>query len=167
MPDALELPGVLGAVVPLVRGEGFAGVRGRVVGELVALAGRHGARRGRGPAPGRLPRLAAVARALDHLPEPAARLRGVQPVGVGRRALEVVDLPTGEVGAADVPLLALAVRCQDECAFPCAHQHSYLAHPSLLPESAYLGLEPRLYPSRRMRIDEIDTSGPPVLPVWT
>src|SRR3989454_4604626 len=75
MPDALELPGMLRAVVPLVRGEGFAGVRRRVVDELVALAGRHAVRRLRHSTPGRLPRLAAVARALDDLSEPPARLR--------------------------------------------------------------------------------------------
>ena len=59
VPDALELPGVRRAVVPLV-GAGHA-----VVGELVA---------------DRLPRLAAVVGALDHLPEPAAGLRRVEPV---------------------------------------------------------------------------------------
>ena len=62
MPDALELPGVLRAVVPLVRGEGFAGFRRSVVDEFVALAGRHAAGRGRHLASGRLPRLAAVTR---------------------------------------------------------------------------------------------------------
>ena len=79
MPDALELPGVLRAVVPLVR------AGDAVVRELVA---------------DRLPRLAAVVGALDHLPEPAAGLRRIQPVRVGGRALEVVDLPAREVGAA-------------------------------------------------------------------
>src|SRR5712691_126589 len=98
MPDALELPGMLGAVVPLVRGEGFAGARGGVVDELVALARRHAAGRGRHSAPGRLPRLAAIARALDHLPEPAAGLRRVQAVRVDGRALHVVDLPAPKVG---------------------------------------------------------------------
>ena len=52
VPDALELPRMRRAVVPLV-GAGHA-----VVGELVA---------------DRLPGLAAVVRALDHLAEPAAR----------------------------------------------------------------------------------------------
>ena len=107
MPDALELPGVLRAVVPLVSA-GDALVR-----ELVAH---------------RLPGLAAVVRALDHLPEPAAGLRGVQPVRVNGRALEVINLPARKVRAADRPLLALAVRCQDERALPRANQHSYFAH---------------------------------------
>ena len=93
MPDALELPGVRRAVVPLVR------AGDAVVHELVAH---------------RLPRLAAVVGALDHLPEPAAGLRRIQPIRVGGRSLEVVDLPAREVGAADVPPFALAVRRQDE-----------------------------------------------------
>src|SRR2546429_513914 len=38
MPHALELPGVLGAVVPLMRGERLARFRRHVVDELVALA---------------------------------------------------------------------------------------------------------------------------------
>src|SRR5262249_52979535 len=93
VPDPLELPGVLRAVVPLV-GAGVA-----VVLELVA---------------DRRPRLAAVVGALDHLAEPAARLRRVQPVRVGGRALDVVDLPAPAVRAADALALALAVRRPDE-----------------------------------------------------
>ena len=89
MPDALELPGVRRAVVPLVR------AGDAVVDELVAH---------------RLPRLAAVVGALDHLPEPAAGLRRVQPVRIDGRSLEVVDLPARKVRAADVPPFALAVR---------------------------------------------------------
>src|SRR5687768_17420426 len=78
VPDAFELPRVLRAVVPLMRA-------GRaVVDELVALALGHAAR----PdeilrlAPGRIPRLAAIIGALDDLPEPAARLRGVDAIRV-------------------------------------------------------------------------------------
>ena len=89
MPDARELPRVRRAVVPLVR------ARDALVRELVA---------------DRLPRLAAVVGALDHLPEPAARLRRVEPVRVRRRSLEVIDLPARKVRPADVPPLALAVR---------------------------------------------------------
>ena len=77
MPDALELPGVRRAVVPLVR------AGDAVVDELVA---------------DRLPGLAAVVGALDQLPEPAAGLRRIQPIRVGGRSLEVIDLPAGEVG---------------------------------------------------------------------
>ena len=111
VPDALELPRVRRAVVPLVR------ARLAVVGELVA---------------DRLPCLAAVVGSLDELPEPARGLRRVQPVRVDRRALHVVDLPAPEVRAADVPLAALGIRRQDERALACSHQHPYSAHRSLL-----------------------------------
>src|SRR2546428_1054852 len=114
MPDALELPGVLRAVVPLVRGEGFAGVRRRVVDELVALAGRHAVRRLRHSTPGRLPRLAAVARALDDLSEPPARLRRVDAVGIGGGSPPAIKLPAPAERTAPPPLLALALCCQDE-----------------------------------------------------
>ena len=109
MPDALELPGVRRAVVPLVR------AGDAVVDELVAH---------------RLPGLAAVVGALDQLPEPAAGLRRIQPVRIDGRALQVIDLPAPKVGAADVPLFALAVRRQDERALARADQNPYSAHPS-------------------------------------
>ena len=112
MPDALELPGVRRAVVPLVS------AGDAVVHELVAH---------------RLPRLAAVVGALDQLPEPAAGLRRIQPVRVGGRSLEVVDLPARKMGTADVPLFALAVRRQDERALACANQYPYSAHPRSFP----------------------------------
>ncbi len=113
MPDALELPGVRRAVVPLVR------AGDAVVDELVA---------------DRLPGLAAVVGALDQLPEPAAGLRRIQPIRIDGRSLEVVDLPAPEVGAADVPPFALAVRRQDERALPRTHQDPYSAHVVLLVE---------------------------------
>ena len=107
MPDPLELPRVRRAVVPLVR------AGDAVVDELVAH---------------RLPGLAAVVGTLDHLPEPAARLRRIQPVRVHRRTLQMVNLPAREVRAADIPLIALAVRCQHERALACANQYAYVAH---------------------------------------
>ena len=112
MPDALELPGMRRAVVPLVRA-GHA-----VVDELVA---------------DRLPRLAAVVGALDHLPEPAAGLRRIDAIRVDGRSLEVIDLPAAEVRAADVPLLALAIGRQDKRALLGAHQHPDLLirHPGV------------------------------------
>src|SRR5204862_4927882 len=82
MPDALELPGVLGAVVPLVRGERLAGLGRGVVHELVALTGRHAVRPLRHAAARCLPRLARVAGALNDLSEPPARLRGVETIGI-------------------------------------------------------------------------------------
>ena len=132
MPDALELPRVLRAVVPLVSGEGFAGFGRSVVDEFVALARGHFAGHDRHFTSGRLPRLAAVARALDDLPKPAAGLRRIEAIRVGGRALDVVDLPPRKVRAIDLPPFALAVRCQNERAFACAHQYSYAAHILLL-----------------------------------
>src|SRR6266508_46263 len=85
----------------------------------------------------RLPGLATIVRALDHLPEPAAGLRGIEPIRIGGRGLEMIDLPAAEVWAAHVPLLALAVRRHDERAFARADQHPYLAH-----LSSFLGLAP-------------------------
>ncbi len=96
MPDALELPGVLRAVIPLV-GAGHA-----VVDELV---------------PDRLPGFAAVFGALNQLAEPAAGLRRVEAVRIDGRTFEVIDFPAGEVGAIDLPLFAFAVRGEDERAF--------------------------------------------------
>src|SRR2546422_10765611 len=103
MPDALELPGMLRAVVPLMRGEGLARLRGRVVGELVALAFREAFRGLFQHTCRRLPRLAAVAGALDDLSEPPARLRRVQPVRIGGGSLPVIDLPAPEMGGAPGP----------------------------------------------------------------
>ena len=65
MPDAFELPGMLCAVVPLVS------AGHPVVIELVTNW---------------LPILAAIIGALDHLTEPAARLRSKQPFGLGGRS---------------------------------------------------------------------------------
>src|SRR2546429_1559797 len=105
MPAALELPGMLGAVVELVRGERLAGIRRRVVDEFVALASRHAVRRLGHPAARRLPRLAAVARALDDLAEPPAGLRRVQAVRIGGGAPFLGDLPHPRRRAARIPAL--------------------------------------------------------------
>jgi len=63
MPDPLELPGMLRAVVPLVR------AGDALIHKLI---------------PDRLPGLAAVIRALNLLPEPAAGLRGINSIGFNR-----------------------------------------------------------------------------------
>ena len=107
VPDALELPGVRRAVVPLV------GAGDALVGEFVA----HG-----------IPGSAAIVGALNDLAEPAGALRGVDAVGVNGRALEVVDLPTGEVGAGDGPVLARAVGGESERTLAGADEKTYLAH---------------------------------------
>src|SRR5580704_3405282 len=130
MPDALEFPGMLRAVIPLVRRQRFARLVRRVVDELVAItrwrstgSGRLAVRRSR-----LMPRLSAVVRTLDDLAEPSAGLRGVQPVRVRRRPLEMVDLPTGKVRAADIPFFPLAVRRKNKCAFSCANKYANLTH---------------------------------------
>src|SRR4030088_616416 len=107
VPDALELVGMGRTVVPNMRTD-FA-----FIGELIAY---------------RFPGLAAVARALHHLAEPAAGLRRVEAVGVGWRPFEVVDLPARKVGAFDLPSFPARVRARDERAFPRSDQYTYLAH---------------------------------------
>ncbi len=103
---------MLGAVVPLVR------AGDPIVDELM---------------PDRIPRRAPVVRALNQLPEPSVGLRRIQPIGVDGRALEVVDLPAPKVRATDIPLIAFAIRCQDERALACANQDPYLTHLPFLP----------------------------------
>src|SRR5688572_17379426 len=128
MPDALEFPRVLRAVVPLMRGQRRPALRGGVVNEPVALPARRIGGIGHLLAARRAPRCAAVVGTLNDLPEPAARLRGVDALRVGRGALEVIDLPAAEVRAFHFPVPALAVGRQDERAFSRTHQHSYMAH---------------------------------------
>src|SRR5271165_4818594 len=43
----------------------------------------------------------------------------------------MVEFPAREVGTADLPVLALPIRCQNKRALLRANQHSYLAHVSL------------------------------------
>ena len=88
VPYALEFPRMRRAVVPLMR------TGNAVIDELVSH---------------RLPRLAAVARALYQLPKPAGALGRIQPIRIGRRPFQVIDLPASEVRAVDLPLLTLAI----------------------------------------------------------
>src|ERR1700686_2018721 len=129
MPDALELPGMLRAVIPLVSRQRSAGVGGRVIHEFVADCLRR-ARRERfaGRSSGLVPGFAAVVGALDDLSEPAAGLRRVNAIRIGRRPLEVVQLPSSKVRAAHLPVFAFAVCRKNECAFARAYQDPYLAH---------------------------------------
>src|SRR6266403_1257722 len=101
MPDALELPRMLIAVVELMGSEGC---------------------------PRLYPSLAAVVGALNDLPKPAAALRGKDAIRIDRGPLQVVHLPAGKMRTTDVPLFAFSVGAQNECALPCSHQYSYLAH---------------------------------------
>src|SRR5581483_5616876 len=73
MPDALELPRMRRAVVPLMS------TRDALILEQVA---------------DRLPGLASVVRALHRLPEPTIRLRRIDTIRVNRRPLEVIHLPS-------------------------------------------------------------------------
>src|ERR1700756_3273454 len=107
MPDALELPRMLRAIVPLVS------ARNALITELVS---------------GGFPGFTAVIRPLDHLAKPAAGLRGIQTIGFNGRAFDVINLPTGEVRSVDFPPVALPVSGQNECTFLCANQYSYFAH---------------------------------------
>src|SRR5204862_1500646 len=132
MPDSLERPWMLRAVIPLVSGQRLAGFGRCVVDKFVALALGHAAWISGHAAARCLPGFAPITGALDDLSEPAARLRGINAVRISRRSLHVVNLPAAEVGTADVPLFALAVRTENKSTFASTHQHSYLAHLSLL-----------------------------------
>src|SRR6059036_2122214 len=79
------------------------------------------------------------------LSEPPARLRRVDAVGIGGGSLYVINLPAREVRTAHVPLLALAVCCQDEGSLSRADQYPYTAHDPLLScRAPSRGLEPHL-----------------------
>jgi hypothetical protein len=107
MPNALELPWVGSAVVPLM------GAGDTIVDEFVFDG---------------LPGSTAVVGALDELTEPAAGLGGVKTVGVDGGAFDVIDLPTAKVRAGDVPLTAFSVGSEDERTFPGADEDPDVAH---------------------------------------
>jgi hypothetical protein len=46
----------------------------------------------------------------------------------------MIDLPAAKERAADIPALALAVRCKDKCALSCTRQNPNSAHHILLSE---------------------------------
>src|SRR5262249_57197407 len=103
MPDALELPRVRRAVVPLMC------ARNAVVHELAV---------------DRFPRLAAVVRALNQLPEPGRALRAIDAVPIGGPTLSGGDFPTAEMGAPHFPPVALAVRRQHQRALAASSEHT-------------------------------------------
>src|SRR5206468_4375040 len=103
MPDPLELPRMLGAVVPLVR------ARDAVVNEFVTFTHRHTLRSCCRPATRRVPRFAAVIGTLNNLPEPGARLRRVEPVLINRRTFHVINLPARKMRAVIFPVFPLLV----------------------------------------------------------
>ena len=118
MPDALELPWMRRPVVPLVR------ARHALVDELVSH---------------RLPRLPPVVRALNHLPEPAGGLRDVDPVGIRRRSLQVIDLPPAEMRSRHIPVLSAAVGRENERSLLGTDEDSYAAHMKTIPKAGARG----------------------------
>src|SRR5580704_13102163 len=116
MPNALELPRMLGAVIPLM------GARDSVVNKLVALTFRHAIRTFQflGFASGRVPSFSAVIGALNDLAEPPTGLRCVDAVRIDRRTLHMINLPTRKMRPTHLPSFARTIRCQDERTFPCA-----------------------------------------------
>src|SRR5262245_52497093 len=99
MPDALEHPRVLSAVVELMRRQRPTGLFRFVVDELIALALGHAALAFEllGLASWRAPGFSTVVGALDDLTKPAAGLRCVDAIRIDWRALHVIDLPAREV----------------------------------------------------------------------
>src|SRR6201991_2388545 len=138
MPHSFELPRMRSAVIKLMCRERFASFFRRVVNKLVALTFRHSVRRGRRFAGGRSglkPGLTTIVGALNNLSKPAAGLRRVNTVRIHSRTFHVINLPAGEVRAADVPFVTFSIRTQNECALAGAYEYSYVAHlfvPSLV-----------------------------------
>src|ERR1700688_2819117 len=119
MPHALELPRVWFAVIKLVC------TWSSVVNKFVAY---------------RLPRFPAIIRSLNHVTEPTAALRGIQPVGIRWRTLHVINFPARKMRPADIPLLAFSIRSKHERAFPRSYQNSHSAHSvlqGLLPTNTF------------------------------
>ena len=104
---------MLSPVVPLVGCERFPRFRRSIVNEHIAFALRHPIRRHQvlWLCAVRIPRFAAVVGTLNDLPEPGARLRRVDPVGINRRSFHVINFPTSKMRAADLPSFARAIRC--------------------------------------------------------
>src|SRR6266480_3678893 len=117
MPNALELPRMLGAVIPLMR------ARNPVINEFVALAFLHavGTLQFLRAASRCVPLFSAIIGALDDLAEPPAGLRCVNTVRIDWRTLHMIDLPTRKMRAANLPSFARTIRCENERAFPCAN----------------------------------------------
>src|SRR5256885_9653271 len=130
VPDALELPRVLRAIIKLMCCQRLAGFGGDIVNKFVALTLRHsvGALLFTGRRSRLKPGLPAVVGTLNHLSKPPARLRNVNAIGIDRRSLGVVNLPAREMRSADIPLFALAVRGKNERAFARTNEDSDATH---------------------------------------
>src|SRR6266480_991475 len=117
MPDPLELPRMLRAIVPLVR------AWNTIVNELIALAFGRAIRAFQflGGATRRVPSFAGIIGALNDLPKPAARLRGIDAIGINRRTFHVINFPPCKMRATDFPSFARTIRCENERPFSCTN----------------------------------------------
>src|SRR5258707_4676127 len=143
VPDTLEFPGMLRAVVELMGGERRAGFLRIVVFEFVTFA-LGGSVRRFGFAGRRAwlePGFAAVIGTLNDWADPAACLRAVDAIWIHGRPLQVIDLPAGEMWAADLPFFALAVGRKNKRSLARANQHSNFAHVLLLLIGAILSVQ--------------------------
>src|SRR5690349_3876692 len=75
-----------------------------------------------------IPGRTTVVGSLDHLSEPARRLRRIDPVWIDRRGLEVKNLPAGEEWSFNRPVGPCAVGSQNKCPFAGADENSDPAH---------------------------------------
>src|SRR5262252_3925329 len=131
MPDTLELPRMLRAVVELMGRERFARLSRGIVDKLVAFPFRRSAgTRGRlaGRSSRLVPGFAAIVGALDDLPEPAAGLGCVDAVRIGGRSFQVIHLPSREVRTVNLPVFAFAIGGQNKCAFARAYKNPDFTH---------------------------------------
>src|SRR5688500_2889941 len=106
MPNAFELPWMLRAIVPLVRGEWLAFFFRRIIGKPITFRCRRPVRGRRGFAileSGLEPGLATVVRTLNDLSKPATALRGIDSVGIHGRSFHVIDFPSAKKRAVDGP----------------------------------------------------------------
>src|SRR5207248_9803954 len=108
MPDPLELPWMLCAVVPLVR------ARDAVVNEFVTFAHRHTLRSCCRSAARRVPGFSAVIGALNNLSKPGAVLRRIEPVRINRRPFDMINFPARKTRPVHFPVFPLLLRCQDD-----------------------------------------------------
>src|SRR5829696_5340385 len=105
----------------------------------------------------RVPRRAAVLGALDHLADPPAGLGSVDPVLIHRRALDVVDLPSGKVRPIDRPVRAPLVRSKTEGALAGPHQDTSSCHSPLPLSCRRLAVTILARPDRRRTPGPIET----------
>src|SRR5690606_10051126 len=76
----------------------------------------------------RVPSRPAIVGALDELAEPATRLRGVEPVRVGRRGGDVVDLPARKVRTVDGPVAPRLIGGEDKGALAGPDEYAHASH---------------------------------------